>query len=53
MDFAKLVEVLDRHGTAFVSISQTFNTTTLMGRLTLKILSKPKAGFAHIGDAAR
>ena len=38
MDFAKLVEVFDRHGVTFVSITQSFNTTTSMGRLTLNIL---------------
>src|ERR1700736_7033161 len=32
-DFAKLVEVFDRHGVSFVSITQQFNTTTSMGRL--------------------
>jgi len=38
MDFAKLVEVFDRHRVTFVSITQSFNTTTSMGRLTLNIL---------------
>jgi site-specific DNA recombinase len=38
MDFAKLVEVFDRNGVTFVSVSQSFNTTTSMGRLTLNIL---------------
>lgn len=38
MDFAKLVEVFDRKGVTFVSITQSFNTTTSMGRLTLNIL---------------
>ena len=37
-DFAKLVEVLDRTGVTFVSVTQSFNTTTSMGRLTLNIL---------------
>ena len=37
-DFAKLVEVLDRRGVSFVSVTQQFNTTTSMGRLTLNIL---------------
>jgi site-specific DNA recombinase len=37
-DFAKLVEVFDRHGVSFVSITQQFNTTTSMGRLTLNVL---------------
>jgi site-specific DNA recombinase len=38
MDFAKLVEVFDRHNVSFVSVTQQFNTTTSMGRLTLNIL---------------
>ncbi|MDK9723136.1 MAG: recombinase family protein [Rhodospirillales bacterium] len=38
MDFSKLVEVFDRHGVTFVSVTQSFNTTTSMGRLTLNIL---------------
>jgi site-specific DNA recombinase len=37
-DFAKLVEVFDRRNVSFVSITQQFNTTTSMGRLTLNIL---------------
>jgi len=39
MDFSKLVEVFDEHGVTFVSVTQSFNTTTSMGRLT-PILSK-------------
>ena len=38
MDFAKLVEVFDAHNVTFVSVTQSFNTTTSMGRLTLNIL---------------
>ena len=37
-DFAKLVEVFDTHDVTFVSVTQSFNTTTSMGRLTLNIL---------------
>ena len=37
-DFAKLVEVFDAHGVAFVSVTQSFTTTTSMGRLTLNVL---------------
>jgi site-specific DNA recombinase len=37
MDFAKLVEVFDRNDVTFVSVTQSFNTTTSMGRLTLNI----------------
>lgn len=38
MDFAKLVEIFDKHGVTFVSVTQSFNTTTSMGRLTLNVL---------------
>ncbi|MCZ8323528.1 MAG: recombinase family protein [Novosphingobium sp.] len=38
MDFAKLVEVFDRNQVTFVSVTQSFNTTTSMGRLTLNVL---------------
>nr|QQZ50280.1 recombinase family protein [Phenylobacterium glaciei] len=38
MDFSRLVEVFDRQNVTFVSITQSFNTTTSMGRLTLNIL---------------
>ncbi|MES2301124.1 MAG: recombinase family protein [Pseudomonadota bacterium] len=38
LDFAKLVEALDKAGTSFVSIAQSFNTTASMGRLTLNML---------------
>jgi DNA invertase Pin-like site-specific DNA recombinase len=37
-DFAKLIEVLDANAASFVSVTQAFNTTTSMGRLTLNIL---------------
>ena len=37
-DFAKLVDVFEAHGVTFVSVTQAFNTTTSMGRLTLNIL---------------
>ena len=37
-DFAKIVEVLDKRGASFVSVTQAFNTTTSMGRLTLNVL---------------
>jgi site-specific DNA recombinase len=37
-DFAKIVEALDGHGVSFVSVTQQFNTTSSMGRLTLNIL---------------
>ncbi len=38
MDFAKIIEIFDNHKASFVSITQHFNTTTSMGRLTLNIL---------------
>ena len=37
-DFAKLVELFDEHNVSFVSVTQQFNTTTSMGRLTLNVL---------------
>ncbi len=38
MDFSKLVQVFDEYGVTFVSVTQSFNTTTSMGRLTLNVL---------------
>src|SRR5207249_9346275 len=38
MDFARIVEVFDKHEVSFVSVTQQFNTTTSMGRLTLNVL---------------
>ena len=37
-DFAKMVESFDAHGVSFVAVTQQFNTTTSMGRLTLNVL---------------
>jgi site-specific DNA recombinase len=37
-DFAKLIEVFDAHGVSFVSVTQSFNTSSSMGRLTLNVL---------------
>jgi len=37
-DFAKIVEAFDAQGVSFVSVTQAFNTTTSMGRLTLNVL---------------
>jgi DNA invertase Pin-like site-specific DNA recombinase len=37
-DFAKIVEIFDAKGVSFVSVTQQFNTTTSMGRLTLNVL---------------
>jgi site-specific DNA recombinase len=36
-DFAKIVEILDAKGASFVSVTQQFNTTSSMGRLTLNM----------------
>ncbi|WP_295314915.1 recombinase family protein [Roseobacter sp.] len=38
MDFARIVEIFDRHQVSFVSVTQAFNTTSSMGRLTLNVL---------------
>ncbi|MEN6386032.1 MAG: recombinase family protein [Phycisphaerales bacterium] len=38
MDFARIIEILDKNNVSFVSVTQQFNTTTSMGRLTLNIL---------------
>ncbi len=38
MDFARIVDVFDAQGVSFVSVTQQFNTTTSMGRLTLNVL---------------
>jgi len=38
MDFAKMVELFDKHGVSFVSVTQQFNTTSSIGRLTLNVL---------------
>jgi DNA invertase Pin-like site-specific DNA recombinase len=37
-DFARLIEIFDKHEVSFVSVTQQFNTTTSMGRLTLNVL---------------
>jgi site-specific DNA recombinase len=37
-DFARMVDLFDRHGVSFVSVTQAFNTTSSMGRLTLNVL---------------
>jgi site-specific DNA recombinase len=38
LDFARIMETLDKHGISFVSVTQQFNTTHSMGRLTMNIL---------------
>lgn len=45
-DFARLVEVFDRHGVSFVSVTQQFNTTTSMGRL----VAGKDSGVVHFDD---
>ena len=57
-DFAKLVELFDAHGVSFVSVTQQFNTTTSMGRLTLNVLLsfaqfEREATAERIRDSAR
>ena len=48
LDFARLMSLFERHGVSFVSVTQEFNTTTSMGRLTLNIL----LSFAHYVERA-
>ena len=48
-DFAKIIEILDAHGVSFVSVTQQFNTTTSMGRLTLNVL----LSFAQFEERSR
>jgi site-specific DNA recombinase len=38
LDFARIMEIFDKHGATFVSVTQQFNTTSSMGRLTLNVL---------------
>ena len=38
LDFSKIMEVFDNNGVSFVSVTQSFNTTSSMGRFTLNIL---------------
>ena len=38
LDFARIIELLEKHGASFVSVTQQFNTTTSMGRLSLHVL---------------
>jgi site-specific DNA recombinase len=40
-DFAKIVDAFDKQGVSFVSVTQQFNTTTSMGRLTLCLYCSP------------
>jgi DNA invertase Pin-like site-specific DNA recombinase len=47
-DFAKIVEILDARGASFASVTQQFNTTTSMGRLTLPIWALPSAHYGGV-----
>jgi site-specific DNA recombinase len=48
-DFARIIDVLDKHGASFVAVTQQFNTTTSLGRLTLNILlSFPRKCFTEL-----
>jgi site-specific DNA recombinase len=51
-DFAKIVEILDARGASFVSVTQQFNTTTSMGRLTLNILLSLPSSSARSSASA-
>ena len=52
-DFAKLVELFDAHQVSFVSVTQAFNTTTSMGRLTLNVLlSSPNSSVRSLGSGS-
>ena len=51
-DFAKLVELFDAHGVSFVSVTQQFNTTTSMGRLTLNVLCPSPSSSARSPPSA-
>jgi site-specific DNA recombinase len=46
-DFAKLVELFDQHSVSFVSVTQSFNTTSSMGRLTLNVLLGGPVPFGY------
>src|SRR4051812_12499038 len=53
-DFARIVEVFDRRGVSFVSVTRQFNTTTSMGRLTLNmLLSFAQSGREVTGERIR
>jgi site-specific DNA recombinase len=52
-DFAKIVELLDARGASFVAVTQQFNTTTSMGRLTLVLLSFAQFEREVIGERIR
>jgi site-specific DNA recombinase len=51
-DFAKIVDILDARGAFFVSVTQQFNTTTSMGRLTLNVLLSSRSSSARSSATA-
>jgi site-specific DNA recombinase len=52
-DFAKLVELFDQYGVSFVSITQSFNTTSSMGRLILNVLTPLEEESASVMSVTR
>ncbi|WP_348273251.1 recombinase family protein [Methylocapsa sp. D3K7] len=52
-DFAKLVELFDAHKVSFVSVTQSFNTTSSMGRLTLNVLLSFAQFEREVGERIR
>lgn len=52
LDFARLVEAFDAAGVSFVSVTQSFNTTTSMGRLTLNMLLSPSCRRSRLRAAS-
>src|ERR1700730_5708579 len=52
-DFAKLVDLFDQYGVSFVSITQSFNTTSSMGRLTLNVIKQAQPGRFKASPSAR
>lgn len=51
-DLAKLVEKLDASEASFVSVTQSFNTATSMGRLTLNVLLPSSSGRSQRSESA-
>jgi hypothetical protein len=45
-DFARMVDIFDRHQVSFVAVTQQFNTTTSMGRLTLNVRERKETGYS-------
>jgi site-specific DNA recombinase len=52
MDFSRIVETFDGHDVSFVSVTQQFNTTTSMGRLTLNVLSPSRSSSVRSPQSA-